>query len=104
MVSWGFVLTLHMSAFSGLTIAGLASDFDAIRWLGVAGLALGSVGLVVLLKQDERKQKQGIAKNPRVWCGEALFAPAWVMCTIRVMLLALAVETQIILNDLAGLG
>ena len=93
-----------MSIFAGLTIAGMIFDSGSLRWLGVAGMALGSVGLVVLLKDDARKQRLGLTKNPRVWCDEASYAPPWVMWTIRAMLLALAVETQLMLNELVGLG
>lgn len=104
MVSWGFALTLSISVFAGITVAGMVLDSGMFRWMGIFGTALGSICLAFQLKEDVKRQREGTKKNPRVWCDQAIYVPSWIKWTMRVLLIALAVEAQFTLNKMAGLG
>jgi len=104
MVKWGMVVSILMSTSSGLTVAGMAIESDSCRWLGILGMAIGGLGITLAIKGEARRQKLSNYGSIRVWSDDAWIPPSWVVWTIRVMMLALIVDAQLLLNKIALLG
>jgi hypothetical protein len=103
MVSFGGALILAMSVSCGAVLAGSAGEIDTIRQLGILGLGLGCLAMVVAIKIEAKRENLDRLRNPKVWANDASYVPQWAIWTIRIMGLTLVLETQLTMNNIAGL-